>query len=60
MPVSTDKPLFLPIPPLDPAKRAKAIRDAIAKRKIKRTDETDSILVPLDQIAALEEKVSSR
>ncbi|HEX3642718.1 MAG TPA: hypothetical protein VHV10_15645 [Ktedonobacteraceae bacterium] len=49
------KPLFPKLPPLVPEKRAKAIREAIAKGKIKRSDVTDSILVLLDQMVALEE-----
>jgi hypothetical protein len=53
-----DKPLFPQAQPLDPGKRAKAIRDAIAKRRIKSSDVTDSILVLLDQIVALEEKTA--
>jgi hypothetical protein len=53
-----DKPLFPKLPPLNPEKRAKAIREAIAKGKIKRTRETDEILVLLDQIVALEEKTA--
>ena len=60
MPVSTDrdKPFYAPLPPLEPAKRAKAIREAIAKRRIKRTKELDDILVVLDQIVVLEEKTA--
>jgi hypothetical protein len=53
-----DKPLFPKLPPLNPEKRARAIREAIAKGKIKRTRETDEILVLLDQIVALEEKTA--
>jgi hypothetical protein len=52
------KPLFPKLPPLNPEKRAKAIREAIAKGKIKRSDVTDSILVLLDQMVALEERTA--
>ena len=51
-----DKPLFPKLPPLVPSKRAKAIREAISKGRIKRSDVTDSILGLLDQIVALEER----
>lgn len=53
-----DKPLFPKAPPLNPEKRAKAIRDAIVKKRIKQTRETDDILVLLDQIVALEERTA--
>lgn len=57
MPASTSsKPLFAPLPPFDPAKRARAIRDAIAKGKIKRTGVTYDILVLLDQIVVQEKQ----
>ncbi len=57
MPASTDsKALPTPLPPLNPGKRAKAIRDAIAKKKIKPTSVIGDILEILDQIVALEEK----
>lgn len=60
MPASTDnKALFVPLPPIDPTKRAKAIRDAIARRKIKPTSVIGDILEILDQIVALEEKKSA-
>jgi hypothetical protein len=47
--------LTWPASSLDPAKRAKAIRDAIAKKRIKRSKELDEILALLDQIVALGE-----
>lgn len=54
MPASTEsKPLFAPLPPLDPVKRAKAIRDAIAKKRIKHTKELEEILMLLDEIKAI-------
>ncbi len=60
MPASTDsKALFAPIPPLNPEKRAKAIRDALARRKIKPTPILDQTLAILDEIVALEEKKSA-
>lgn len=40
--------------PVDPAKRALAIQSAIAKRKIKRNNVTDDILLLLSQM--IEEK----
>lgn len=45
-----------PTKPLDPVKRARQIRDAIAKRKIKPTSITDDILMLLDQIVEQEVK----
>lgn len=48
------KPLFPKLPPVNPEKRAKSIREAIDKGKIKRSDVTDSILGLLDQMVALE------
>jgi hypothetical protein len=54
MPASTDNKA--PLAPIDPVKRARQIRDAIARRKIKRTDITDQILDIADQIVALEEQ----
>lgn len=57
MPASTaNKALFAPIPPLDPAKRAWAIRDALAKRKIKPTSVIGQTLKILDQISEQEKK----
>jgi hypothetical protein len=49
-----DKPLFPKMPPVNPEKRAKSIRDAINKGKIKRTNEINDILGLLDQLVALE------
>lgn len=43
-------------PAVDPAKRAKAIRDAIARRKIKPSPVIEQTLGILDEIVALEEK----
>lgn len=45
---------FAPLPPIDPAKRARAIREAIAKRRIKYTKEIDDILMLLDEIVGFE------
>ena len=60
MPASTDsRALPTPLPPLNPEKRAKAIRDAIAKRKIKPTSVIGDILDILDQIVAQEVKQSA-
>lgn len=60
MPASTDnKALPTPLPPIDPSKRAKAIRDALARRKIKPTSILYDTLEILDQIVALEEKKSA-
>ena len=60
MPASTDnKALPTPIPPLDPAKRARAIRDALAKRKIKPSPIIEQTLAILDQISAQEIKQSA-
>lgn len=57
MPASTDsKALPTPLTPVDPVKRAKAIRDALAKKKIKPTSIIDDTLEILDEIVALEEK----
>lgn len=59
MPASTDnKALPTPLTPIDPARRAKAIRDAIARRKIKPSRVIDQKLSILDQIA-MEEKKSA-
>lgn len=44
---------------LDPVKRARQIRDAIARRKIKRSSTIEDTLQILDQIAALEEQKSA-
>lgn len=52
----TRKTLFSPIPPFDPVKRAQSIRDAIAKKRIKRTKELDEIIVILDEIVAQEKQ----
>jgi hypothetical protein len=49
------KPFPAPAPPFNPERRAKAIRDAIAKKRIKRSKELDEILALLDQIVALGE-----
>lgn len=55
MPASTDnKALPTPLPPLDPVKRAKAIRDALARRKIKPSPIINQTLEILDEISALE------
>ena len=43
---------FAPLPPINPVKRAKAIREAIAKKRIKHTKELDEILALLDQLVA--------
>lgn len=60
MPASTDsKGRFAPLPPLNPEKRAKAIRDAIAKRKIKPSPIIEQTLAILDQISAQEIKQSA-
>lgn len=57
MPASTDnRALPTPLPPVDPVKRARQIRDAIAKRKIKPTSIIGDTLEILDEIVALEEK----
>ena len=57
MPASTDnKVLPTPLPPVDPTKRAKAIRDAIAKRKIKPTSIIGDTLEILDEIVEQEQK----
>jgi hypothetical protein len=45
-----------PPKPLDPVKRARQIRDALAKKRIRRTDIINDTLEILDQIVALEEK----
>ncbi len=60
MPASTDnKALFAPIPPLNPEKRARQIRDALARRKIKPKGLIEDILGILDQIVAQEIKQSA-
>lgn len=57
MPASTaNKALFAPIPPVDPTKRARTIRDALAKRKIKPTPIINQTLQILDQISEQEKK----
>lgn len=57
MPASIDnKALPTPLPPINPEKRAKVIRDALAKRKIKPTSIIGDTLEILDEIVALEEK----
>ena len=59
MPASTDnKALPTPLPPVDPARRAKSIRDALAKKKINPSRVIEQTLEILDQIA-LEEKKSA-
>ena len=42
--------------PIDPAKRAQQIRDALDKKRIKRTEITDETLAMLDGIVAQEAK----
>lgn len=60
MPASTNsKALPTPLPPLDHVKRAKAIRDALARRKIKPTSVIEDILGILDEILAQETKKSA-
>lgn len=60
MPASIDnKALPTPLPPLNPEKRAKAIRDALAKRKIKPSPIIEQTLEILDQISAQEVKQSA-
>lgn len=60
MPASTDnKALPTPLPPIDPVRRAKAIRDALARRKIKPSPIIEQTLAILDQIVAQETKKSA-
>ena len=60
MPASTDgKALPTPLPPVDPTGRANAIRDALAKRKIKPTSVIGDILGILDEISVQEGKQSA-
>jgi hypothetical protein len=48
-----------PVKELDPAKRAKAIREAIAKGKVKRCDIVDETLALIDEIVTQETKQAS-
>jgi hypothetical protein len=47
---------FSRIPPFNPAKRARAIQNAIAKGEIKPNEVLEDILVLLEQVMFLEEK----
>jgi hypothetical protein len=52
----TRKNQYGPIPPIDPVKRAKSIRDAIAKGKVKRCELIDDTLRLIDEIVASEKQ----
>ena len=49
---------FSRIPPFNPAKRALAIQNAIAKKKINHNEIIDDILMLLEQMVFLEEKAA--
>ncbi len=54
MPASTaNKALPTPLPPVDPARRAKAIRDALAKKKINPSRVIEQTLAILDEYQLL-------
>lgn len=49
---------YAPIAPIDPTKRARAIREAVRTGKIKRSKIIDDILVLLDEIVTQEAKTA--
>ncbi len=56
MPQPTRKNQYDPAKPIDPTKRARAIREAVRSGKIKRSELTDDILVLLDQVVVSEKQ----
>lgn len=52
----TRKNQYAPTPAIDPAKRARAIREALKSGRIKQSKIIDEALVLLDQIAASEKQ----
>lgn len=58
MPQPTRKNQYGPIPPIDPTKRAKSIRDAVKFGRIKQSAIINETLVLLDQIVVQEIKTA--